>query len=311
MAGGLRTVVAGIGSLGSDSILDLALRLALDTGATLHVVHAYSLPHPVRQSYTRRLGIHPTALDRAGSQLQAEMEARVATQAPPGTIVCHAVEGPAGRAIAGIASELRADLVLVGAHRRGSGWSSFLGSTAEQVIRRSSAPVLVLRQPLDCRRGRTLLTTDLSAAGSDRCDVAVHLAHDLFAEEALDLRTLLVVEYDPAGWLTLNPDVLRSVAEEELDAFAQELGAERAGELRVRLGRPAEEILCEARDWGADLLVVGAHGGPGAFRPLLGSVAHAAVRDAPCNVLVIPRGSAVSDSEADPVEVADEIVARG
>jgi hypothetical protein len=65
---------------------------------------------------------------------------------------------------------------------------------------------------------------------------------------------------------------------------------------RGRRGRspPADEILAEAWEWAADLVVLGTGGRPGA-RFHLGSTAAAALRGAPCSVLAVP-GAAFRES---------------
>jgi len=57
----------------------------------------------------------------------------------------------------------------------------------------------------------------------------------------------------------------------------------------VREGDPRTEIVDEATDWRADLIVVGSHGRTGLTRLLLGSVAQAVVAHAPCSVEVVRR----------------------
>jgi nucleotide-binding universal stress UspA family protein len=58
-------------------------------------------------------------------------------------------------------------------------------------------------------------------------------------------------------------------------------------ETAVRRGDPRSVILDEAKEWDADLIVVGSHGYTGIKRLLLGSVAQSVVSHAPCSVEVV------------------------
>lgn len=55
----------------------------------------------------------------------------------------------------------------------------------------------------------------------------------------------------------------------------------------VREGRAGPEVVDEARQWGADLVLMGSHGRTGLKRVLLGSVAEYVVSHAPCSVEVV------------------------
>ena len=55
---------------------------------------------------------------------------------------------------------------------------------------------------------------------------------------------------------------------------------------RMGIGDPAAEIVRIAGDEGVELIVIGTHGRTGMLRLLMGSVAEAVVRRAPCPVMV-------------------------
>lgn len=56
---------------------------------------------------------------------------------------------------------------------------------------------------------------------------------------------------------------------------------------KVVTGAPAQAIVGEAEEWGADLIVMGSHGYGFWQRALLGSVSNSVVHHAPCSVLVV------------------------
>jgi nucleotide-binding universal stress UspA family protein len=58
-------------------------------------------------------------------------------------------------------------------------------------------------------------------------------------------------------------------------------------EFRVDEGEPAAAIVRQARELSADLIVMGTHGRTGLGRVVLGSVAEAVLRRAPCPVLTL------------------------
>ena len=55
----------------------------------------------------------------------------------------------------------------------------------------------------------------------------------------------------------------------------------------IQVGTPSEEIVKVAKEWSADLLVIGSHGRGGMQRALLGSVAETVMRHAPCPLVVV------------------------
>src|SRR5688572_27257531 len=103
-----------------------------------------------------------------------------------------------------------------------------------------------------------------------------------------------VEAYGP-GPVVFEPTVLTPVDRDQLlantKAFIEAAPAPGVAiEAVVREGHTAAEILDQATNMSADLLVLGTHGRSGFERLLLGSVAEKVLRKARCPVLTVPRG---------------------
>lgn len=289
----LRRIVVGVGPSGEvDPHFRAAVRLAEAHGATLYAVHAYRLPDPLLYPYPEVSTLSPEALSAAHDAVQRRLEAEVAGLAGTQPVQVRAVAGPADAAIVEVAEEVSADLIIVGATQRGAVSRTLLGTTAGRVLRGAPAPVLVHRADDRGPPRRVLLTSDLSELSGRMLRHAVGMVRALGADESTETRALLVVGDGLDGPVVPEPaevSVLEGIAERELRPFlvaaAPGVGAI---EGRVRLGDPPREILEEAEEWPADLLVVGTHGRGGVSRFLIGSVAESVVRHAHCDVLVIP-----------------------
>jgi nucleotide-binding universal stress UspA family protein len=89
----------------------------------------------------------------------------------------------------------------------------------------------------------------------------------------------------------LDPERLRQI-QEHLRRFVTPAGSEHpSGEVVVREGDPADEILAYAAGAGVDLVVLGTHGRRGFERWILGSVTERVARRAGCSVLGVPQTS--------------------
>ncbi len=307
----IRTIVVGVAAISdqdthtgpgdADPVLAPAVELARALGATLHVVHVFSLPDPVLSALQGR-GItdDPAVHVRYATQLELHL-AKQAARFPGGeTARCHALEGSPGPRLAEFADDVQADLVIVGASRRGRIWHSILGTTAARVLRAARVPVLVLRKPFSRRPERILLATDLSSENGAALTRAIETIGAAFGPKDLQFRAVYVVSYDPMVPPPLPDAVLKEVAAEQLGRFlAEEIRSGVPVENHVRSGDLSGEIVRAASEWQAELLVMAARA-TGAPEGWLGSTTASAIRHASCNVLVIP-----------PVPVPAELGAAG
>jgi len=132
---------------------------------------------------------------------------------------------------------------------------------------------------------RVLLATD----GSDDAKAATAWVKRLPLPPDREVMALTVIA---TPLVPLEPSVLGEL-DAALVAEARRLADDTAAELlttratgRAVKGDPRDEIVAAGRDWGADLIVMGARGLSGVKEFFLGSVSQGVARQAPCPVLV-------------------------
>jgi nucleotide-binding universal stress UspA family protein len=136
--------------------------------------------------------------------------------------------------------------------------------------------------------------------GSPRTDLVLRHAAALAATHGAALHLCRAVNI-PLGmpveaWSLSGEELtarLVELAHQDLQSLRGTLTTPLAGEIHVRLGRPAQ-VICDVADAiAADLIIIGSHGFEGLDR-LLGTTAARVVNHAACSVLVVrpPRDTA-------------------
>jgi nucleotide-binding universal stress UspA family protein len=188
------------------------------------------------------------------------------------------------------ASQLGARFTVVGTHgRTGLRWLQ-MGSVAQHVVRQSETDVLVARRSSNDAYHRILVATDFSASAERALDSAIALA-------APGAR-IDVVHHVPTRWRAGGNVAAGELLSRDIDLladFTREQGVDLLARkqvpgfellFHVSTERPVPGIVHWLETHGGDLVVLGSHGRRGVRRFLLGSVAEAVVRHAPCSVLV-------------------------
>ena len=284
-------------SLPAEGACLLAARLANCLEAALLVLHAI----PTTGVALQIGGGTGTTLAWARDDLRKRLRAWFETVVPGevrGSLAAefHVEVGDPAPVISRAANVSGADLIVMATHGR-SGLSHLLmGSVAESVPRTAPVPVLTLKtgqgsDPLKEVK-RILWATDLSPASDRAWGYALKLADMLSAEVSM-LHVVseaeVAVPHDmqgrpPAGWLGRYLEPLdRELERRQHQAEALGLSARR----KVTIGTAAEAIAAEAQAAQTDLIVMGTHGRTGLSHILLGSVAEAVIRTAPCPVLAV------------------------
>ena len=257
----------------------------------VHVVEPDPVPAFIRSAFPMPAGLVENA--RQGAEARLSSLCATAHVRPAAGFVR---EGRPATVIADLAAERGADLVVVGApgHRRGV--LNVLGSTADQLVRMSSCPVL-LAHPLPAGPARRILAAvDTSALAPRVIELATTFARANGGEIGLVHAVDPVTRYHVRRGMRSNGrDCVDDLLNERTHAWlAGVLSQTDVTDVRdvvqhVVIGDAAREIGALADREGYDLIVVGSRGAGGIGRTLLGSVASSVMRSGDWPVAVVTR----------------------
>ena len=287
------------GTAFSKQALALAVALALRSRAALHLVHV--------QEPALHGGGAPFADTTLDNELHREERAELvllATQVRQNTslhVDATTVDGAGAAALGRYADTHRCDLVVMMSHGRGGFARAWMGSFADQLVRHTSVPLLLVHPgaewPTDLDEPQfrhVLVPLDGSAFADDVLDHAISLATP--GKTTFTLITVVVpptaLAYPDLSSQTFVDaayvDTQREAAEAQLHARAAELreSGARVETLVLMHPRPAQAILDAADEHQADSIALSTHGRGGVERLVLGSVADELIRRAKVPVLV-------------------------
>ena len=170
------------------------------------------------------------------------------------------------------------DIIVIATHGRSGIARWWLGSVADQVIKESACPCLVIGPNVEAdlehfEVKRILMPLD----GSENAEQAIPLAAFIADKTSATLdivraMSLTAVSYDP-GMSMYSADLITSM-EDSVKAYLQSV-AERLGSRKVEttmlMGGPGEMLLEHMKQKPADLVVSTTHGRTGVKRAALGS----------------------------------------
>ncbi len=275
-------------SEGSDRALEYATRICNLTGASLHILHAnlspaddaaetYNYTLLREENWSTTFRTYARSLTPDSLQI-AEVIKKEVGGISPGEVVLH------------YARENNIDLIVMGTHgRRGLG-RLLLGSTAQEVTRLSSCPVLTVGgkpgEPKDIRIDRILVPIDFSEHGIEALETARELAG--FFDAQLDLVHVLQNVTAASSLGVTYPSVTSPEVHEQARQNLEELACDTPPtNVFVVDGLPANEIVKFAEEKGSDLIVIATHGLTGFERFLMGSVTEKVLRLSPCPVYTV------------------------
>jgi nucleotide-binding universal stress UspA family protein len=214
--------------------------------------------------------------------------------------------GHVAERILAVAESFGAGLIAMATHGRVGPERWFVGSVADQIVRGSSTPVLLMRPGADGDAAHSSVDhVILPLDGSHLAEVG--LPYATFLAQSLHVPMTLVRTVDPTALMSGSDslgdgpspelyDLLESDAKEYLDGVASSMknsGIEtyQASGLRPPVG----EIIDRAHSTGHALVVMSTHGRSGLGRTVLGSVTDRVIRSSEAPVLVVRPGADMVD----------------
>ncbi len=262
-----------------------AAQLARDSGATLQAMHV--------------VDVGEEALDQRDAQDQEARTslrdaAREALQqsTPDCTADTRVVEGDTIGELVRAADRGDIDLLLVGAHGRRFWGDWLLGTTAEQLVRQSRTPTLVVRAASTQPYRKILVATDFSACAEQALRLAVAWFPQARFELVHVLDTTAIDQMREAGvdprWLERRYEQMRAHAEDALSKQAAACGLDpERTQQTIQAGYPVESLLQVTAAEKPDLVVVGNHGRGRWGDMLLGSVANRLLHQLGTDLLLV------------------------
>jgi nucleotide-binding universal stress UspA family protein len=282
------TIVVGLDGRPHDrEALALARALA-DDGATIIAAGVAAVDETIRGGNGRRFD----------AELLEAIDAKVDRAIEPyddleGVVT---TASSVGRGLRELALGARAELIVTGSSRRGTLGRIFAGDQVRDILRHAPCPVAVA--PVGFQHtGGPLTRIGVGHDGSAEADGALRLAIGLKARDGATVDIVEVVEPyplapptgEPIG-TTLVADVHRARA--NLDRIVAETGLPG----RIITGSAAHELARLGRS--VDLIAVGLHHRGLLDRLLVGSTAHALLREQAAPVLVVPPDEAPAAARA-------------
>jgi len=287
----------------AEQALSVGASLARRAGALLHLV---AVVEPIPVAVAAEVGQYGVELKRESHEELSRYLASVLGTIPEtwgATVLREVIEGDAVDALADYVARQRIGLVVMTTHARKGFTQRWLGGVADGLLRRTRAPVLLLRprehsQPDQFPR--------ILVALDGLCDDAV-LAPALALGALTSTESYVLARVVPASAPIMSALPAYPIGHHPDWAQQQDIEARNAlARLASRLQAPgahvmtevvaaekvADALLAVARARSADLIVMGTRGATGLERLILGSVADKVIRCGTLPVLVVPPGDA-------------------
>ncbi len=276
-----RILVAVDFSLFTKPAVRAAAAVARHFGSEVHLMHVMSVLPITPGELVAPAALFQAAEDRARNALERTSRHSSLKNLERKLFLS---QGDVALAVREYIQQFQIDLLVVGTHGRTGVTHVLLGSTAEELVRSASCPVLTVGPSLEDRFrtlervGRILYPSDLAPASRKVLPLIAGLA----AEEGSCVTVLRVLPASFTADLDHSPEV-NALLQSLKRTLDRNLSPKCGVQFRFTRGDTAGEILREARN-GYDLIVMGVKHA-GAMATHLPGTVHSVLAGSPCPVL--------------------------
>lgn len=311
MRNAIKVLLSVDGSPCSSAVIDEAARMPWPPGSEVKIISAVELPTPVV------VGTLPMpdnyyaewekALDEQAVANTTRAIARFYENGGAGVeATAKTVKGDPKVAILEEAEHWGADLLMVGTHGYNAFERFWLGSVSRAIASHAHCSVEIVRQPKESgqtggkKAMKILLAVDGSACGDLATEEIAERPWPVGSEVCVLSVIHLPMTPTPETWAL--PDSYYAKAEKDGRDHAEEVVGKAIARLKESnagrevplaltsqtiIGHAEEVIINTAKEWNADLIVLGSHGYRGFQKFLLGSVSQAVAWHAQCSVEIV------------------------
>lgn len=281
----MKLLIAVDSALSTEVLVDAVGVRPWPEGTSAHILSLIA-DADVPEEVWREEGYGPRAIQREmekrGEQITAVSVERLRQIGIPAEVVV--ARGDARFLIPFYARKWSSDLIFVRAHVRKDVFHWMLGSVARAVVEAAPCTVQIVRDATEDQSVESPRRVLLAVDGSK---ISLQAAHAIAARpwpEQSEFRVISVEE----PWAMKSRARHEKAAQNGVSSAAEVLASAGLKTSGVVLsGKPKDAILEDAKEWAADLIVVGSHGRRGFRRFLLGSVSEAVAMNAHCSVVVV------------------------
>ncbi len=277
----------------------------------IHVVEPFFTDDNLQTPLAKLMVVSGEQVMTEALALVDEMARLIQAALPSAHVSKRVIGGPVKEEIISVARDWGADMIIAGSHGRNQLDRILLGSVSLMLVSEAPCPVLLVkpraksaRKKLDAGTEKGPLRILIALDETKSAGEIIKLVNEHSWKQPAQFKLISVIANPALGLIANSP---------ALDEFYEESKHVRSATVRklalklrdhyhspeifeeILVGDPKKMIVDAAKEWNADVIVIGCRHGKTLHKMIFGSVSLAVLCTAPCPVLMLRQKAASSD----------------